>query len=327
LQVALFFMTDGDALPGSKFLYPIYGLALCVSLFSFLRRHEVQERIAGLGALFLGTVPIVFFHATSGFANLPFTFYLVVGTLWGVEGIQGGSRRLQFLSGLLFGLAAWTRPEGILYALAVIVILFVVVKAGRRGGMALTTIATPLALISGTWFLFALLGHTLEGSNLQQAVSVYSGDTLAGQFDLSGLWTIVKVFTYSMFVPYRAMFPAISATYWGALFPVVLVLLVWSTRRFVTSTHLEGLMLWATLIGVGAITVGVFYIRSYSKSNFPAFIERAFPRAFLPTAVLMTVLALWGLGLILKGHDLEKSGPKHDDEVLGDLESHQFEEV
>ena len=44
---------------------------------------------------------------------------------------------------------------------------------------------------------------------------------------------------------------------------------------------------------VAGANVAVFYVRSYSKPSFTAFIERAFPRAFLPTAVLMTVLALW----------------------------------
>ena len=316
MQVALFYMVDGDTLPGSKLLYPIYAFALCASLFAFLRRKEVDERIAGLGALLLGTVPIVFFHATSGFANLPFTLLLVSGALWGVEGIRGESRRQQLLSGLLLGLAAWTRPEGILYALAVILILFAVAKLAHQRGSKLAPLIAPVAVVAGGWFLFALLEHTLQGSNLQQAVSVYSGDTFAGHFDPSGLWTIVRIFTYSMFVPYRAMFPAISATYWGVLFPVVLVLLVWSGRRFFTKSNLEGLMLWATLIGVGAINVGVFYIRSYSKSNFPAFIERAFPRAFLPTAVLMTVLAFWGLGMIIQ----EKAREEPRDTALASCE-------
>ncbi len=79
MQVALFFLADGDALPGSKFLYPIYGFALCACVYAFLRRREVDERIAGLGAIFLGTVPIFFFHATSGFANLPFTSFSSLG--------------------------------------------------------------------------------------------------------------------------------------------------------------------------------------------------------------------------------------------------------
>ncbi|HJX39939.1 MAG TPA: hypothetical protein VJ345_00645, partial [Anaerolineales bacterium] len=44
---------------------------------------------------------------------------------------------------------------------------------------------------------------------------------------------------------------------------------------------------------VGGTTVAIFYLQSYTFSNFTDFIERAFPRAVLPTAVLMTVLALW----------------------------------
>jgi hypothetical protein len=308
MQVALFFMADGDALPGSKFLYPIYGFALCACVYAFLKRRDVEEQIAGLGAIFLGTVPIFFFHATSGFANLPFTLFLVAGTLWGVESIQGASTRQQLLAGLLLGLAAWTRPEGVLYALAVILILIVVNKFSHRGRWLPFAIVIPVVVIAGAWFLFTFLGQTLQGSNLQEAVSVYSTDTLAGQLDLSGLWTMVRVFGYSMFVPYRAMFPAISATYWGVLFPVVLILLGWSAPRFAARANPTGFMLWAALVGVGAINVAVFYIRSYSKSNFPAFIERAFPRAFLPTAVLMTVIAFWGLSLRLQELKRSKAG-------------------
>jgi hypothetical protein len=300
LQVAVFFMIDGDALPGSKFLYPLYGLALCVSVYAFLRRQRVNQPVAGLGSLFLGSVPIVFFHASSGFANLPFTFYLVSGILWAVDGVHSGSIRDQALAGLLLGLAAWTRPEGILYSVAALAVIMVFARMTYPRRAAWAALVAPVIMIAGAWFAFSLAGATLHGSNLQQAVTVYSSDTLAGQIDLSGLWTIVKVFTYSMFVPYRAMFPAISATYWGALFPVVLVLMIWGANRFVWRLNPKGSVLYALLAVVGAINVAVFYIRSYSKSNFPAFIERAFPRAFLPTAVLMTVIALWGLGLRLQ---------------------------
>jgi hypothetical protein len=91
------------------------------------------------------------------------------------------------------------------------------------------------------------------------------------------------------------MFPATSATTWGALFPVLLLLLLPRLGRFRPSLDPQRFTLLLQWLFVAGTNVAVFYVRSYSKPNFTAFIERAFPRAFLPTAVLMTVLALWML--------------------------------
>ncbi|MGA9190450.1 MAG: glycosyltransferase family 39 protein [Anaerolineales bacterium] len=295
LQVALFFMADGDALPGSKFLYPIYGVALCVSVFAFLRRQQIDERMAGLGAIFLGSVPIVFFHATSGFANLPFTALLVAGALWGLQGTRTSSIRDGLLSGLLLGLAAWTRPEGIFYALAALLLVSAASLRSQRTLGLMGALAAPLILISGTWFIFAATGSTVTGSTPERQILSYLGQTLSGRIDLSGLWTIISVFSYSMFVPYRAMFPAISATYWGVLFVVAIGMLIVSGSSFSLRQNSVWVWLLSLTGGFAALTVLEFYVQSYTIDNFPALIERAFPRAALPAAALLLVAAICAL--------------------------------
>jgi hypothetical protein len=293
LQVALFHMLDGDLLPGSKLLYPIFGLSLCLALFAFLRRQHVDRLTAGLGALLLGTVPIVFFHSVEGFANLHFTFYLTAGIFWGVWAVQTGAIREQWLAGLLLGLAAWTRPEGVLYSLGVPILLTATARILRWGRVSPAALALPVAAIAGSWFLFDLSGAHLRGSNLDEAVSRAASEVAAGEIDLSGLWTILRVFGRAAFVPFLAMFPAVSATAWGALFPALLLLLLprlGQLRPRVDPARFALLLQW---LFVAATNVAVFYIRSYSKPAFTAFIERTFPRAFLPTAVLMTALAVW----------------------------------
>jgi len=226
LQVALFHLLDGDLLPGSKLLYPIYGLSLCLALFTFLRRQRVDWLAAALGSLLLGTVPIVFFHSVEGFANLHFTFYLTAGILWGVQGVHSGSVRDQWLAGLLLGLAAWTRPEGIIYSLGALVVFVLAARITKQGRVSIAALGVPVALLAGAWFLFGLGGAYMRGSNLDQAVSVAASEVSAGRIDLSGLWTILRVFGRAAFVPFRAMFPATSATAWGALFPVLLILVL-----------------------------------------------------------------------------------------------------
>ena len=293
LQVALFHLLDGDLLPGSKLLYPIYGLSLCLVLFTFLRRQRVDWLAAALGSLLLGTVPIVFFHSVEGFANLHFTFYLTAGILWGVQGVHSRSVREQWLAGLLLGLAAWTRPEGIIYSLGVLLVFVVASRITKQGRVSIAAMGVPVVVLAGAWFVFTLGGEFLRGSQQDQVTSAAASGILAGRFDLQGLWIIFKTFSRAAFIPFRAMFPSTSATAWGALFPVVLVLLAAGLRHLTPRQNPARFTLLLQSLSVGGTTVAIYYLQSYSFSNFTAFIERAFPRAFLPTAVLMTVLALW----------------------------------
>ena len=293
LQVALFHLLDGDLLPGSKLLYPIYGLSLCLALFTFLRRQRVDWLAAGLGSLLLGTVPIVFFHSVEGFANLHFTFYLTAGILWGVQGVHSSSVREQWLAGLLLGLAAWTRPEGIIYSLGALVVFVLAVRITKQGRVSIAALGVPVALLAGAWFVFSLGGEFLRGSQQDQVASAAASTILAGGIDLGGLWTIFKTFSRAAIIPFRAMFPSTSATAWGALFPVVLVLLAAGLRHLSPRHNPARFTLLLQWLFIGGTNVAIFYLQSYSFPNFTAFIERAFPRAFLPTAVLMTVLAFW----------------------------------
>ena len=260
LQVALFFMADGDALPGSKFLYPIYGLALCVSVFAFLRRQKLGERTAGLGAVFLGSVPIVFLRHQR----------LRQPTLH-------GSPRRRFILGdrrypervkqaaPTVGSDAWPggmdAAEGILYALIVLALILAIYIGKRRRLTPLGALFAPVIAFAGSWFLFSDMGNTIAGSTPGRQVLAYASQT-GGKVDLSGLWTIFRVFSYSMFVPYRAMFPAISATYWGALFAVAIGMIVVSVRNL--SPHVNPSRFWLLVLAgcFALVTVLEFYVQS-----------------------------------------------------------------
>jgi hypothetical protein len=186
LQVALFHLLDGDLLPGSKLLYPIYGLCLCLVLFTFLRRQRVDWLVAALGSLLLGTVPIVFFHSVEGFANLHFTFYLTAGILWGVQGVHSGSASEQWLAGLLLGLAAWTRPEGVVYSLGALVVFVLAARITKQGRVS-------IAALGVQWRCWRGLVRLQPGRIPAEASRIkwrLAASTILARVDLTGLWII-----------------------------------------------------------------------------------------------------------------------------------------
>jgi hypothetical protein len=201
---------------------------------------------------------------------------------------------------LLLGLAAWTRPEGILYCLGILGVLWVGRLAVRHGHFALAALSIPVAVIAGAWFVFTLTGRYMHGSNLDEGMSVFVAQILAGKIDLTAMWIIIRVFARGTIFPFQAMFPAISATAWGAFFPIVLISLALGLRSFRPKDNPKGFMLFLQLLWVAGINLAIFYVRSYSRPGYEDFIERSFPRAFLPTAVLMLILAVWAFDILVQ---------------------------
>ncbi len=134
LSVTIFKLVSGDLLPGSKFLIPIYSIALLWGCFRFLQRQGVDSQIALMGIFLLITVPQFFYYTTLGYANIPFTACLVLGILWGINGLMDGNKRELLLSSFLFGFAGWMRPEGILFAGILILALLAwqLIVTGRK---------------------------------------------------------------------------------------------------------------------------------------------------------------------------------------------------
>jgi len=108
--------TFGDTLPASKIIFPVYYLSLLLVVYGFLKERS-DSALAGLSTLVLATMPVLARHARIGYANLPLTFYLVVGVVLFIRAASESNlnlqRKLWIVSGIFFALAIWTRPEGL----------------------------------------------------------------------------------------------------------------------------------------------------------------------------------------------------------------------
>ncbi len=124
LLIGILMDTFGDTLPASKLIFPVYYLSLLLVVYGFLKERS-DSVLAGLGTLVLATIPVLAHHARIGYANLPLTFYLVVGVILFIRAISESNpnyqRMLWFVSGVFFALAIWTRPEGLWLVIGILI--------------------------------------------------------------------------------------------------------------------------------------------------------------------------------------------------------------
>lgn len=281
LQIGLFKLTGGESIPGSKILFPVFYLCLLIGCYRIWRKHQISGVLSFLGLFFLGSNPLIFKHGTIGYANLPFTFYIVMGTIWAIEGLSEGDDRTMLLSGILLGLAAWTRPEGIVYCLAILLTLLITQRITGSKRIPWLPFLIPIVIISGTWLLFGRSG--IGESHLGEAIGGVFSKIMEGQFNLYFLRVIPTIFIK------RALQP----DNWGYFIPVTLTLIILGLHRINPRRFPTNFAILANAIVMALIPIGLFYVRSFTRpDDFVELLIRSFDRAFLPAAFMLVILAI-----------------------------------
>ncbi len=140
ILIASFRVLFGDGLPESKIIFPLYYLSLLTLMFDFLRQRLAKASpwnslLAGLPVLLYAAAPLVFYHATLAYANLPLTFYLVGAGILLTLALGAPEMKaehgLLLLGGIYLALAAWTRPDGLAMAVLVLALAIVFIMSRR----------------------------------------------------------------------------------------------------------------------------------------------------------------------------------------------------
>jgi hypothetical protein len=285
LLISFFRITSADLLPGSKLLFVAFYVSFLMGSFHFWRQQKVDPLHASLGALAFATVPIVFVHATTGYANLPFATYVVLGTLWGIQGLFEENTRAQWLSGVLLGLANWTRTEGIGFSLAVIAALMIAVYIVERKPVLPWRILLPSLLAGAVWLLFA--GGYFEGTRAGNAVLAMIRNILDGNMHRYVPGVILGQFSVHI----------LSIGIWGFLFPASLFFILLNMRGLLPENNPKAFSLLTIILIVAMYPAVLAYAASYIMSipDFPVFIDRSFDRYFFPPAFLLGILGIWML--------------------------------
>ncbi|MCX6072321.1 MAG: hypothetical protein NTU91_15940 [Chloroflexi bacterium] len=278
LLIAIFRFT-GDKLPASKIVFPIFYLSLAVGCLRFWLERGIRPRSAFLGTLLLVSTPLLFEHATLGYANLPYTVYLVLGCVEFVQGSVTQDVRRQVLSGLLLGMAAWTRPEGALAVASVVVVLGLTAHWIRQRGLNLLAWVLPVAVLAGTWVVFA--GIHAPGGQMREALGAASEAVAGGVFHLSAFYWIVRFMGRQ----------AVEISVWGVLPVACAVLLFLGARRLGPRSNPDAFLVSTAFLMVAAGVTVQFYLADF-LGLLMNYLGNSANRMYMPAAVLAVLLAV-----------------------------------
>jgi len=180
-------------------------------------RGKMQSYLAGI--LLLGSTSFIVIGADQ-YADVPLSFF-ILGSLavLCLEDRNPGDLRLSMLAGLIAGLAAWTKNEGLLFVAALVVARLVALffyadrsAMGRRVGGIVAGLISPLAVVAFFKLRFAPPNDLLSGPGKQ---------VMAHLFDFGRWVTVIEGFLIALL------------RVGGFLIPIVLLLaLYWYLLRF-----------------------------------------------------------------------------------------------
>ena len=146
-----------------RMIFPFFYLALNIIFYCRVLEFSANSKMSAMLTLVLGTTPYIWWHGVLPFLDLCTAVFYSAGALYwffwmeslGMDGEKGRCRTLAFLSGLFFGLAAWTRLEFLLYCLIPIVMAFCAesTKDGERDRKSFLLFFLSLLVFPTSWFL------------------------------------------------------------------------------------------------------------------------------------------------------------------------------
>lgn len=243
----------------------------------------------------------MYFHGTIGYANIPMASYIVLGTLWGIEGISNSDSRVQMMSGTLLGLAVWSRIEGTLFSLAVVAALGGTWIISRKGRPILRHWLLPIIGFGAIWTGF-FVAFGAAGSQPSQATGSAFSSILDGDLNLDAVRIIIRYFIGR----------TIELQPWGLLFPASALLILLNFKKLSPRRQPDSFSLLLTAGLMGVMSLGFYYVGSFGAvPGLYDWLTRSFPRAFFQSAFLLGTLAV-----LLVSHALAEP-PKHVSGVKG----------
>ncbi len=164
----------------------------------------------------------------------------------------------------------------ILFVLVIAIVGFLTHRAKPR----VLPWLVPLLIVMGPWF-FLSVGSISQGQ-AGGALRGFWPKFLTGQFNFWELYLIPRLF----------LDRALDPRQWGVIWPLLAgILLLW-LRRLNPREYPAVFAIACVALMAALVPVGLFYVQSFTRSDYYQLIERSFDRAFLPATFLTLYLAI-----------------------------------
>lgn len=196
-----------------------------LGVFYYAVKREAGVFYAVLGVFFLSSIPLLTYHGTVAYSDLPLAYYgLAGGTLFWKYMRRGGESMLA-LSGVFVAMATLTKNEGIFFFIAIVFALAIfLVLESRPIITGLMAFLAPAAILMAPWFVFKAtqglgFGHGGAGSEVTLFVD-------PNYPEKSGIhWQVLPVIAKDFFT---------RANY-NLIFPFWVLLTIWRIRDILRS--------------------------------------------------------------------------------------------
>lgn len=293
LQISFFKLLSGDELMYSTLISPLLFVSMIVGIYSFWRDYRVSMWVSVLGVIAIFTIPELLMQSTISYANVTFTSYLVLGTLWSIRGIFRKSSFDQVLGGILLALACWTRVEGVVVVAGVFGALLIargVTKSGKIRPLAFL----PSLVMIGLWLIFYISASS--GGDPGGAISSMMAQIKLGNFKLYNLRLIFGYLRRHIF----------KIEIWGLVAIVGVFLISTHWKKILPREFPEAFAGLLVTLFTGLAILFTFYTGGFRSIDFYAWLTRGAPRASLPTAVLFFTIAILVIGAYEKNGSLRE---------------------
>ncbi len=298
--IGIFKLASNDILPGSKIIFPLFFVSLIAGVAGFLSKRGVDPRITALSAVILATVPTLFHHSTIGYANLPMGVYLVLGVLWGIDGIYRENKTSQLLSGLLFGFAIWTIVEGLLFVFISMLVIVCAKIVSRRGRVYYIHWLLPIVVIGGIWLVFYKL-YAASGSSAMGAARLLFDSILQGDWDFPAVRLILGYARRNIFDP----------STWGLIYPLGIFITLLGWKYLFPKNDPYVFSIFLVMMSTGLLALGLIYLRSFVIPGLYDLLKRGFPRYFISPSIFFFLVVI-----LIGGHLISDLTKKKIDEAV-----------
>jgi hypothetical protein len=294
LQISLFQLFGGDNYSFSKLIFSAYYAALLLSIWTLLR-FQSRSWLGSLGVLLVATIPILFEHATIGYANLPFSYYLVLGFLLFIEGLDIQGSGIGLIGALLLGLATWTRPEGthlVLFGLVALGIVAALLKFDMKNYFQKMAPALTILL---PWLIFSTLKDD-QGVVGRSFASMLSGWS-QGVFNLEAVYWTARYSARQVFDP----------RVWGLILPATTLMIFVGWKSF-TPVQRRIFFHYSAVFVSMIITIFIYFYLASFTNDIHYLLGTSVNRIFMPAWMFVGTVSGAIASMIWKSNqDIEKS--------------------